>query len=84
MNGPVIITIDVLAVSGLDAWQARVFGDALETELARLVAAGGVPARITASGGLSSMALGGITVGADRPDRAGSAVARAIYQGLAE
>ena len=57
VNGPVIITIDVLAVSGLDAWQARVFGDALETELARLVAAGGVPARITASGGLSSMAL---------------------------
>lgn len=83
MTGPVTITIDVLAVSGLDRAQARAFGRALERALTALVGASGLPHAAASAGVRPSMALAGIAVRADQPEQAGEAVARAIYRGLA-
>ena len=81
MTRPVTVTIDVLAVSGLDAAQARAFGAALERELTWLLARPQAewPARDDAA----PAASGDIAICADRPDRAAGLVARAIYQRVA-
>jgi hypothetical protein len=80
---PVVITIDVLAVRGLNAAQARALGSALERELTRLVTAHGLADRAASAEPVPSVAIRGVDVRADLPDRAGGAVARAIYEGLA-
>ena len=82
MTRPVTVTIDVLAVAGLDAAQARAFGDALERELTRLMTAGGaVPERHGRDAGPA--ASGDIALRTDRPDRAADLIARAIYRRVA-
>ena len=81
MTRPVTVTIDVLAVTGLDAAQARAFGDALERELTRLLAR--PQQEWTLRDGATPAAAGDIAIRADRPDRAAGLVARAIYRRVA-
>ena len=80
VNGRVIITIDVLAVSGLDAAQAAAFGRAIERTLTELVASGG----LSPGDGQprADLLLSGIAIQPNEPRQGGEAVARAIYRGL--
>ena len=81
VSGSITVTIDVLAVSGLNAVQAAAFGRAIERTLAELVAAGGLP--VSGVAARADLSLGGIVIRAAEPRQGGEAVARAIYRGLA-
>jgi len=79
----IAITIDVLAVSGLDAAQARVFGDSLERALTELIRTQGLPPVSAAGIVRGSIAVQDIGVRDGNPVQTADAAARAIYRGLA-
>jgi hypothetical protein len=79
----IAVTIDVLAVSGVDAAQARVFGDSLKRALTELIRTQGLPPVGDAGVVRGSMAVHDIGVRETHPAKAADAVARAIYRGLA-
>ena len=79
----IAITIDVLAVSGVDAAQARVFGDSLQRALTELIRAQGLPAVSNAGTVRGSIAVQNIGIRAGNPAPAADAAALAIYRGLA-
>jgi hypothetical protein len=79
----IAITIDVLAVSGVDAAQARVFGDSLQRALTELIRTQGLPAVSNAGTVRGSIAVQDVAIRAANPAQAADAAALAIYRGLA-
>lgn len=82
MNGPVRIAIDVMSVSGFDAAQAAAFGRAFERALAQLVERHGWPGAGPGGDLRDSLRVDGVSIRGGQPERAGEAVARAVYRRL--
>lgn len=77
--------IEQLTMDGLQLHDRRQFGDAVQTELARLLAEHGMPSNLNGPVELGRLAAGSIsTTAAPRPATFGRQVAEAVYRGIGQ
>ncbi len=77
--------IDQLMMEGLPTSDRYQFGNAVQTELARLLAEKGMPPNLTSSAELEQLAAGTILItAAPRPATIGRQVAEAVYRGIGQ
>ena len=75
--------IDQLMLEGLPPSDRYQFGNAVQTELARLLAERGMPPNLTSSAELEQLAAGTISItAAPRPEIIGRQVAEAVHRGI--
>jgi hypothetical protein len=77
------IHIERLVVDASGARDARAVGASVRTELARLVAEGGLPATLASGGALAAVEAGSFQrPSGAKPSAIGREVARSVYRGL--
>lgn len=79
--------IEKLVLEGIDLRpaQRQHLQDALETELGRLLAQGGIPGELAAGGALPSLRANGFEMSSGRdPVQLGQQIARSVYGGLGQ
>ena len=79
------VHIGRLALDGIDVphGQRPLLQAAVETELARLLAAGGLSAGLMAGGAMPWLRAGGIQLrGGESPAHLGTGIAQAVYEGI--
>lgn len=77
------VHIERLVVDAAGARHARAIGAAVRTELARLVAEGGLPATLAGGGALATVDAGSFQrPSGARPSAIGRQLARSVYRGL--
>ena len=77
--------IDQLMLEGLPPSDRYQFGNAVQTELERLLAQKGMPPNLTSSAELEQLAAGTILItAAPRPATIGRQVAEAVYRGIGQ
>ena len=77
------LRINQLMIEGLQPSDRYQFGNAVQTELARLLAEKGMPPNLTGSAELGQLAAGTISItAAPRPEIIGRQVAEAVYRGI--
>lgn len=77
--------IDRLVLEGIDLPHAQrpVLQTAVEAELGRLLAEGGIGADLAGGGAVPSVRASGFEMGADgNPDQLGTRIARSVYGGI--
>ena len=79
------LRIDQLMIEGLQPSDRYQFGNAVQTELARLLAEKGMPPNLTGSAELGQLAAGTISItAAPRPATIGRQVAEVVYRGIGQ
>ena len=79
-DADVEVHVDELVLHGFPARDRHAVGEALRAELARLIAEGGVPARLALADGAARLDGGSFRAShGQRPADVGAAVARAVY-----
>jgi hypothetical protein len=79
------LCIDQLIVEGLQPADGYRFGNAVQTELARLLAKRGIPLSLTGPVEFARLAAGSISItSASRPGTIGRQVGEAVYRGFAQ
>jgi len=77
------VDIDEIVLEGFSHVDRRAIAKAVERELARLMAEGGLPASLSRGGDLSKIDAGGFEAPAESGgDEIGAQVARSVYGGL--
>ena len=83
MRPSVQVSIEELMLHGFAAADRHRIGEALERELARLLAAESLPASMAQGGDISVLDGGSIQIAAGlQPERIGAQIARAVHSGL--
>lgn len=81
--GAIELKIDELVLHGFQYGDRFAIGDAIKSELKRLIAERGLPPSLIKRGDLSHLDAGGLNVSAgSRPEAIGANVARSIYGGF--
>lgn len=81
----IALHIEQLMMEGLQPSDRHQFGNAVQTELARLLAEHGMPPNLTGSAELGRLAAGSISVSSTpRPAIIGRQVAEAVYRGIGQ
>jgi len=78
---PLRLSLDRLVVHGMAPAQAKALGPLVRRELQRLVAAGGVPARLAQGGRVPALPGLHAAPGA-RPEAVAAQVAKAVYRAM--
>ena len=81
----IALHIEQLTMDGLQLHDRHQFGNAVQTELARLLAEHGMPSNLNGPVELGRLAVGSIsTAAAPRPATIGRQVAEAVYRGIGQ
>ena len=86
-RGPseIVLRLESLALEGFPAHDRWRIAAAIEAELTRLVAEGGLPPSLVGAGAVGTIEADGFAPGpADRPEVIGAKVAGAVYAGLGQ
>ena len=78
--------IERLVLDGLSVGHAQgpIIGAAVETELARLLATGGLDSSLQSSGAWPSAPVSAVQLAASKPTQLGQQIAQAVYGGIGE
>jgi hypothetical protein len=81
----IVIEIDELVLHGFQPGDRHAIGDAVQTELARIVAERGLPAGLSDGAGLDALSGGGFpALPGARPSAIGTGAAEAIHAALSQ
>ncbi len=81
----IALHIEQITMEGLQLHDRHQFGDAVQTELARLLAEHGMPSNLNGPVELGRVAAGSIpTTAAPRPATIGRQLAEAVYRGIGQ